>query len=149
MFSGNVVTHGLDWYSGIVRFEGNDHNVTITGNNLYANTGPGIAIDTKGFPGDDSGFVITGNNIYGNGTTSGSSFGVTVNGNVYDGTLNLAGNYWGSSTGPGGDGAGTGDSVYDTGHVVSGHSWSVTADAATAPATPWTRRPPSTPPPRW
>ncbi len=99
-FTNNVVTHGLDWYSGIVRFEGNDHNVTITGNNLYANTGPAVAIDTKGFPGDDSGFTITGNNIYGNGTTSGSKFGVTVNGNVYDGALNLAGNYWGSSTGP-------------------------------------------------
>ncbi len=132
VFSGNVVTHGLDWYSGIVRFEGNDHNVTISGNNIYANTGPGIAIDTKGFPGDDSGFVITGNNIYGNGTTSGSSFGVTVNGNVYDGALNLAGNYWGAATGPSGDAAGGGDSVYDTGHVVSGHSWSVTADTGYA-----------------
>ena len=135
LFKGNVVTRGLDWYSGIVRFEGNDHNVTITGNNLFANTGPAVAIDTKGFPGDDGGFSITGNNIYGNGTTSGGKFGVTVNGDVYDGALTLSGNYWGSTTGPGGDAAGGGDSVYDTGHVVSGHSWSVTADAGYAAGT--------------
>jgi hypothetical protein len=135
LFQGNVVTRGLDWYSGIVRFEGNDHNVTITGNNLFANTGPAIAIDTKGFPGDDSGFSITGNNIYGNGTTSGSHFGVVVNGNVYDGALTLSGNYWGSASGPGGDGPGTGDTVYDTGHVVSGQTWSVTADTGYASGT--------------
>ena len=134
-FAGNTVTRGLDWYSGIVRFEGNDHNVTVTGNNLYANTGPAIAIDTKGFPGDDGGFTIAGNNIYGNGTTSGGHFGVTVNGNVYDGPLNLANNFWGTATGPGGDGPGTGDTVYDTGHVVSGQSWSVTADASYASGT--------------
>jgi hypothetical protein len=127
VFSGNVVTHTLDWYSGSVRFEGNDHNVTITGNTLFANTGPAVAVDTKGFPGDDSGFVVTGNNIYGNGTTSGKSFGITLNGDVYDGTFDARNNYWGSASGPSGDGGGTGDSVYGQGHVVSGSSWSVTA----------------------
>ncbi len=129
VFQGNVVTRTLDWYSGSVRFEGNDHNVTITGNNLFANTGPAVAVDTKGFPGDDSGFVVTGNNIYGNGTTSGSHFGVVYNGAVYDGTFDARNNYWGSATGPSGDGGGTGDSVYGVGHVVSGSSWSVTAGA--------------------
>jgi hypothetical protein len=127
LFTGNVVTHGLDWYSGIVRFEGNDHDVTITDNNLYANTGPAIAVDTKGFPGDDSGFVVNYNNIYGNGTTSGSHFGLCINGDVYDGTFDARFNYWGSASGPSGDGAGTGDGVYGEGHVVSGSSWSVTA----------------------
>ncbi len=143
-FKNNVVTRGLDWYSGIVRFEGNDHDVTITGNNLYANTGPAIAIDTKGFPGDDSGFTVTGNNVYGNGTTSGSKFGLVVNGNVYDGALVASGNYWGSSTGPGGDGPGTGDSIYDVGHVVSGQSWSVTADATDKAYAPFATAPVAT-----
>ena len=127
--SGNVVTHTLDWYSGSLRFEGNDHNVTITGNDLYANTGPAVAVDTKGVPGDDSGFVVTGNDIYGNGTTSGSSFGICINGNVYDGTFDARDNYWGTASGPSGDGPGTGDSVYGIGHVVSGSHWAVTAGA--------------------
>ena len=129
LFTGNVVTRGLDWYSGIVRFEGNDHDVTITGNTLYANTGPAVAVDCKGFPGDNSGFVVTGNNIYGNGTTSGKNFGIVVNGDVYQGTFDARYNYWGNASGPSGDGSGTGDSVYGSGHVVSGSSWSVTAGA--------------------
>ena len=139
--AGNVVTHTLDWYSGSLRFEGNDHNVTITGNNLFANTGPAVAVDTKGFPGDDSGFAVTGNNIYGNGTTSGGNFGVCVNGDVYDGTFDARNNYWGSATGPSGDGGGTGDSVYGVGHVVSGSHWAVTAGAGTELFTPFATAP--------
>ena len=34
------------------------------------------------------------------------------NGDVYDGTFDARNNYWGSASGPGGDGSGTGDSVY-------------------------------------
>ena len=140
-FTGNTVTRGLDWYSGIVRFEGNDHDVTITGNNLYANTGPAVAVDTKGVPGDNSGFVVTGNNIYGNGTTSGSKYGLVVNGDVYQGTFDARNNYWGSASGPGGDGAGTGDSIYGAGHVMPGKSWVVTAGAGSELFAPYATAP--------
>ena len=41
LISGNVVTNTLDKYSGTLRFEGGDTNVTITNNTVYNNTGPG------------------------------------------------------------------------------------------------------------
>ncbi len=122
--TGNVVTQTLDQYSGTFRFEGNNQNVTITGNTLYNNTGPAVAVDAKGVPGDSSGFVINNNNIYGNSTGwSGSHLGVITDSTTYDGAPDDRNNYWGSATGPGGDGTGTGDWVYGIGHVVSGGQW--------------------------
>ena len=122
---GNIVTNCFDWYSGSVRFEGNNHNFTITQNLIYDNTGPGLALDSKAVPGDSSGFVINSNNIYGNGITSGGKFGIVFDGDDYDGTFDARNNYWGSASGPSGDGPGTGDSVYGIGHTVSGAAWNV------------------------
>ena len=51
---------------GSLRFEGNDHNVTITHNNLLWQRCHAIRIDAKGTPGSDDGFVINNNNIYDN-----------------------------------------------------------------------------------
>ncbi|MDB5328802.1 MAG: hypothetical protein JWM57_4371 [Phycisphaerales bacterium] len=121
LIQGNSVTTSRDWYSGAVRFEGNNHNVTITKNNIFANTGPGVAVDSNGTPGDSSGFVVTKNNIYGNGTTSGGKLGVVFNQSVYDGAFDATGNYWGAASGPSGDGPGTGDSVY--GNASKATAW--------------------------
>jgi hypothetical protein len=123
--SGNYVTNTLDQYSGTLRFEGDNQNVSITNNTLYDNTGPAVAIDCKGVPGDNSGFVINSNNIYGNSLAYGSHIGVAIDGSVYDGVPDVRFNYWGSASGPGGDGPGTGDGVYGIGHVVPGGQWSV------------------------
>lgn len=141
LFQGNTVTNGLDWYSGIVRFEGNDQNVTITHNLLFMNTGPALAVDTKGVPGDDSGFVVTYNDIFSNDTHSGKHYGIVFNGDVYDGTFDARYNYWGSPNGPGGDGPGTGDSIYGDGHVVSGSYWSTVAGGGAETFAPWATSP--------
>ena len=70
--SGNCITNTQDKYSGTLRFEGDDQNVTIQGNTLYDNTGPAVALDSKGVPGDNSGFVVNNNNFYGNSTGYGA-----------------------------------------------------------------------------
>src|SRR5579859_107491 len=111
-FNNNVVTNTQDQWSGTVRFEGDDNNVTIDNNTLYNNSGPAVAIDSKGVPGDNSGFVINGNNIYGNSYAWSDHIGVIVNDSTYVGTLDARNNYWGNSSGPSGDGSGSGDAVW-------------------------------------
>jgi hypothetical protein len=126
--TGNVITQTLDKYSGTLRFEGNNQNVNIQNNTLYDNTGPAVAVDSKGVSGFNSGFVINNNNIYGNSTGwSGSKLGVITDSTAYDGVPDDRFNYWGAANGPGGDGTGSGDWVYGIGHVVSGNQWVWTA----------------------
>jgi regulation of enolase protein 1 (concanavalin A-like superfamily) len=136
LLKGNSVTNTLDQYSGTLRFEGNVQNVQILNNNLYDNTGPAVAVDSKGMPGNNSGFVVNYNNIYNNSLGYGSRYGVVYDGSAYDGVFDARYNYWGSSTGPGGDGPGTGDKVYGIGHVVSGGQWYV-ATGGTELYSPW------------
>ena len=138
--TGNYVTNEQDQWSGALRFEGDDHNVTITGNTVYDNTGPGVAIDSKGVPGDDSGFVINNNNFYNNSTAWGSKISVIANANNYTGTLDVRNNWWGNSSGPSGDGSGTGDALWGNGHVVSGAQWA-TASGGSAIFSPWSTAP--------
>jgi hypothetical protein len=139
--TGNVVTYTLDKYSGTFRFEGNNQNFTIKNNTLYDNTGPAVAIDSKGVPGNNSGFVVTNNNIYGNSTGwSNNHLGVVSDGSTYSGTLDVRNNWWGAASGPGGDGPGTGDWVYGIGHVVSGSSWTVTKGGSEL-FSPWSTTP--------
>ena len=96
--TGNVVTQTLDKYSGTFRFEGNNQDVTITGNTLYNNTGPAVAVDSKGVSGFNSGFIVNNNNIYGNSTGwSGSHLGVITDSTAYDGVPDDRFNYWGSA----------------------------------------------------
>ena len=119
---GNTASGAADYYSGSLRFEGNDHNVTIEYNNIINNPGPGVAVDANGVPGDDSGFVVSYNNIYNNGTTYYKNrLGVIYNQSVYDGTFDARNNYWGNSSGPSGDGPGTGDGVY--GNAYKDNQW--------------------------
>ena len=138
--TGNYVTNEQDQWSGALRFEGDDHNVTITGNTVYDNTGPGVAIDSKGVPGDDSGFVINNNNFYNNSTAWGSKISVIANAGNYTGTLDVRNNWWGNSSGPSGDGSGTGDALWGNGHVVSGAQWA-TASGGSAIFSPWSTAP--------
>jgi hypothetical protein len=138
--TGNYITNTQDQWSGTLRFEGDDHNVSITNNTVYDNTGPGVAVDSKGVPGDDSGFVINNNNFYGNSSVWGSKISVIVNASAYDGTLDARNNWWGSSSGPSGDGSGTGDAIWGNGHVVSGAQWA-TASGGSAIFSPWSTSP--------
>jgi hypothetical protein len=125
--TGNFVTYTLDRYSGTLRFEGDVQNVSIKNNTLYDNTGPAVAIDSKGQPGNNSGFVVTNNNIFGNSTGwSNNHLGVISDASTYTGTIDDRNNYWGAASGPGGDGPGTGDWVYGIGHVVPGGQWTMT-----------------------
>ena len=134
LIQGNTASGAYDWYSGSLRFEGNNHDVTITYNNIINNTGPGVAVDANGVAGDNGGFVVENNNIYGNGTTSGGKLGVMFNQSVYDGTPDVTNNYWGNSTGPSGDGPGTGDSVY--GNAYKTGQWNY-AKGGTEAFSPW------------
>jgi titin len=119
----NYITNTLDHYSGTLRFEGNNHDVTIQNNTVYNNPGPAVAVDSKGVPGDNWGFVVTNNNFYGNSLQYGSKLSVVFDDTVYIGSPDVRYNYWGSASGPGGDGSGTGDGVYGIGHVNPGGQW--------------------------
>jgi regulation of enolase protein 1 (concanavalin A-like superfamily) len=118
--TGNYITKCREIGSGTLRFEGDVDGVTIKGNTITGNSGRGIYIDEKAFTGNSSGFVITGNNIYGNG---GAREALRVDAGTYDGFLDARNNYWGSSSGPGGDGGGTGDKVYANGNDVDFSPW--------------------------
>lgn len=138
--TGNVITNTQDQWSGTLRFEGDITNATIKNNTMYDNTGPAVAIDSKGVPGDSSGFVITNNNFYGNSYVWGDKIAVIVNANNYVGSLDARNNYWGSASGPSGNGSGTGDAVWGNGHVVSGGEW-VTASGGSLLFSPWATAP--------
>lgn len=113
-FLGNTCTNFDDASSGPVRFEGDANVVNIQYNSIYDNSGPGVAADSSGAPGDSSGFVVNNNNIYAN-----DGIGVLVIANVYDGPLIAVNDWWGSASGPSGDGLGTGQAVWGNGN--SGH----------------------------
>jgi hypothetical protein len=138
--TGNAITNTLDQYSGTLRFEGNNHDVTIQNNTVYDNTGPAVAVDAKGVPGDSSGFIVTQNNFYNNSLAYGSRISVVFDGSMFDGAPDVRNNYWGSPTGPGGDGPGAGDKVYGIGHVVPGGQWSV-ATGGNELFSPWASAP--------
>jgi hypothetical protein len=151
VIEGNTVTDTQDHWSGSLRFEGGDTNITITYNTVYANTGPGVAVDSKGVPGDDSGFVVNYNNFYDNNDDYSTHISVGVNFDNYDGAFDARYNYWGSSSGPSGYGPGTGDAVGGGAYNPS-NGWSlspggdilyspwatatVTAPSGTVPAAP-------------
>jgi hypothetical protein len=138
--SGNYVTNTQDQWSGTLRFEGGDTNVTISNNTVFDNTGPGVAVDAKGVPGNDSGFVLSNNNFYGNSYLWGSKISVIVNASAYTGTFTATNNWWGSSTGPGGNGSGTGDGIWGNGMAVSGAQWQTLAGGS-ATFSPWSTSP--------
>ncbi len=116
LIDSNVVGNHYDTDSASLRFEGNDHNVTITHNDLYGNGAHAIRIDSKGTPGNDDTFTITNNNIYDNGLEE-SGIALQMVSGQYTGTLNATNNYWGSSSGPSGTGfSGSGDGI-DNGAV--------------------------------
>ena len=116
----NVMTHSLDQWSGTFRFEGGCTNVTVKYNTVYDNTGPGLTVDTKGYPANDANFVVEDNNFYNNNTAYGNKYSLAVTAQSYTGTFDASNNYWGSATGPSGQGTGTGDMAWGNGHYVSG-----------------------------
>jgi hypothetical protein len=131
-FLGNTATDFDDSSSGPVRFEGNANTVDIQYNSIFSNAGPGVAADSSGVAGTSSGFVVDNNNFY-----SDDGIGVLVIANVYTGPLIAVGDYWGSASGPSGDGPGTGQAVWANGN--SGHSITPTGAAGGGPVTysPW------------
>ena len=128
LFQGNTVTHNRDHWSAAVRFEGGMSNVTIRGNNVYDNTGPAVRVDSKGFNGPNSNFTVTGNDFYNNSTFYGTKESLVVGTAQFDGTFDATNNWWGSSTGPGGSGPGTGDLVTTNGNSVAFSPWSTAAN---------------------
>ncbi|HET6251483.1 MAG TPA: NPCBM/NEW2 domain-containing protein [Tepidisphaeraceae bacterium] len=134
---GNTVTTSRDQYSGTMRFEGNVQNVVMEYNTIFSNTGPGVAVDSKGAPGLNSGFVVNFNNIYNNNNAYATKMGVVYDATVYSGTFDARYNWWGNVTGPSGNGTGTGDAVsagaFQPG---SGLGWSLTTGGITL-YSPW------------
>jgi fibronectin type 3 domain-containing protein len=116
--SGNTITYSRDQWSGALRFEGGDHDITITGNTLYANTGPSIRIDNKGIDGANYNYTITNNNFFGNGYNT-SKEAILTYGDQFSGTMNATNNWFGSASGPGGQFAGTGDRIYGNGASIN------------------------------
>ncbi|HET6249180.1 MAG TPA: NPCBM/NEW2 domain-containing protein [Tepidisphaeraceae bacterium] len=107
----NTITGCIDQGSAALRFEGNNHNVTIMYNTADNNTAPAVAVDAKGVGGNSLGFVINDNNFYNNNDAHTPALSVVFNDGAYTGTFDVRNNWWGSASGPGGDGPGTGDDV--------------------------------------
>ncbi len=127
--TGNFSTYNHDESSAGLRFEGGLNNVTVTGNTMMDGPGTAIRIDNKAVPGDNTNFVITGNNFINNGQ-DGFVGGLRVLSQQYTGTLDARNNYWGSASGPSGDGPGTGDAIQANGNAVLYSNWA-TAPIAT------------------
>ena len=128
--TGNVVVSTRDTRSAALRFEGNIHNVTLSNNLISNNISRGIRIDNKSAPGPNYNFDITNNNIYGNANSTGQGVnrdGLYVDAGQFDDELNATNNWWGSASGPSGDGPGSGDAVFANGNDVAYIPW------ATAP----------------
>ena len=135
LIDSNVVGNHYDTTSGALRFEGNDHFVTITHNNLYADGGQAIRIDAKGTPGSNDNFVINNNNIYDNGLEV-SNIAMQLVAGQYTGTLNATNNWWGSTSGPGGDFfTGTGNGI--TTNTVPVNISPIDSTYAVAPEVPY------------
>ncbi len=114
VFMGNTCTGLEDASSGPVRFEGDANNIDIQYNTIDGNSGPGVASDDSGVSGDNSGFVVDNNNLYNN-----DGIGVITIANLYDGVLYAQNDWWGSASGPSGDGTGTGQAIWTNG--TTGH----------------------------
>lgn len=140
--TGNTISHTLDQWSGALRFEGGDTNVLITGNTVYDNTGPGVAVDSKAVAVGNSGFVVNNNNFYNNNDVWTNKVSLVVDGTTYTGGFDARNNWWGSASGPGGDGSGSGDTVYGNGHYAqgSGGQWS-TLPGGSVTFSPWSTAP--------
>ena len=137
----NTITGSIDSGSAALRFEGDNHTVTIQHNTADGNTAPAVAIDAKGTPGDSSGFVINGNNFYGNNTAFGPAASVVYVPSTYTGTLDVRSNWWGDPSGPGHDGPGTGDAVSAASLQVSPvEKWTLTT-GGTELYSPWLAAP--------
>ena len=122
----NVITATRDTRSGSLRFEGGVHDVSILGNTLYDNIARAIRIDQNASSGDNYNFTITGNNIYHNATNTSQGVnhdGLYVDAGHFDGHIDATNNYWGSASGPSGDGPGTGDAVYAHGNDIAFTPW--------------------------
>ena len=120
VISNNTITGCIDTGSAALRFEGNNHTVTIQYNTAHNNTAPAVAVDAKGVPGDSSGFVIGYNNLYSNNTSTTRPLSVVFNPGSYTGTFDVRNNWWGSASGPSLDGPGTGDGVSGASLQVNG-----------------------------
>ena len=114
--SGNIFTGCTDATSAAVRDEGNDSNVTITGNSFLFNSGAGIMIDQKFAPSPSSNFTVTGNNFLGNQTGA-----LVIAAGGYAGTLNATNNWWGSFFGPSSSGQ---DAMITNGNSVTSSPFS-------------------------
>ncbi len=123
--TGNTLTYQRDQWSAALRFEGGVHDVNIAGNTFYANTGPAIRFDNKGMDGANYNFSITGNNFWGNGYNT-LKEAIQTYGDQYTGTVNAINNWYGSTSGPGGDFSGTGDRVYTRLAPITISPWATT-----------------------
>ncbi|HET6251784.1 MAG TPA: NPCBM/NEW2 domain-containing protein [Tepidisphaeraceae bacterium] len=133
LFQGNTVTNHSD-PSGTVRFEGGDTNVSILNNTIQNNNGGGVVIDGKAVPYDSSNFTIEFNNFANNSKGPGDKNSVVADDTNYDGPLVATNNWWNSASGPGGDGPGTGDTIYGNGHYTpGGYTLSPGGDAIFSP----------------
>jgi len=122
LIQGNTVTGQTD-SAGTLRFEGGDTNITIKNNNCYNNGGTAVGIDSKAVGTGNSGFAINQNDFTNNSTDWGDKLSVIVEAANFTGALDATGNWWGSASGPGGQGPGTGDKIYGDGHWISGSQW--------------------------
>lgn len=115
--TGNTITNSTDATSAALRVEGNVQNLLIQNNNISNNKGAAIRI-TQRFLGLSSGITVKNNNITGN-----VGGGLIADPLSLSGSLDARNNWWGSSTGPSGDGLGTGNSVLANSNSVLFSPW--------------------------
>ncbi len=111
LIQGNTVTGTRDHWSGTLRFEGDVNTVSILYNTVDGNTGPAVAVDSKGMPGNNYSFTVNYNNFYGNNRAYSVPISVAANFDTYLGAFDARYNYWGAASGPSGYGPGAGDEV--------------------------------------
>jgi hypothetical protein len=127
--TGNTITNSTDGTSAAIRLEGNVKTLLVQNNSIANNKGAAIRV-TQRFLGLSSGIVIKNNNITGN-----VGGGLIVDGTSMADSLDARNNWWGSSTGPGGDGAGSGQSVVANGNSVLYSPWLKSPASVPSPRT--------------
>lgn len=112
LLQNNLMTGCTDTTSAALRIEGNVTNLAVRGNIFWANHGAAIRISDR-FVGPSSNITINQNDFFNN-----AGGGLILDSSSYTGTLDARFNWWGSFSGPAGDGHGTGDSLITNGNSV-------------------------------
>lgn len=117
--TGNVITGSTDATSAAIRIEGNVSNALLAYNTISGGLGSAVRIVDL-FVGPSSQIAVNHNNFSAN-----NGGGLVVDPLGYSGVLDATNNWWGSPSGPSGDGPGTGQALVTNGATILFKPWSM------------------------